>query len=131
MYGLGCYTLAPSHVANCSLEAGYAAREAESRKVQKYAGQLPTTYEFIPLGFETLGAAGPSATEFLGLLGHRLVEVTGNIRAGEFLMQRLSIEILRGNAGSILGSLENDSTGVELETGMHGLFGVGVVDTVA
>ena len=58
------------------------------------------------MGFETLGGLGASAREFLGDLSRRLVHVTGDSRAGEYLCQRLSLELLRGNVGSIMGSVE-------------------------
>ena len=46
-------------------------------------------------------------------LGQRLYAATGNARSGEYLLQRLSLEILRGNAGSIVGSLEQSDLGVD------------------
>ena len=98
-------TLAPSHVSSTSLSAGAAAAAAEDLKRSKYVGNLPATYEFVPLGFETLGTIGPSAQEFLDSLGKRLSATSGCDRAGEYLRQRLSLEILRGNVGSILGSV--------------------------
>ena len=112
-------TLAPSHVARtCSL-SGAAAADAEDLKRSKYVGNLPTTYEFIPLGFETLGAMGPAAQEFVETLGKRLRATTGCERAGEYLRQRLSLAILRGNVGSILGSLSvEDTPGVDFDGGL-------------
>ena len=98
-------TLAPSHVERTSVTPGAAAATAEDKKRLKYVGNLPPTYEFIPLGFETLGAVGPVAEDFLDTLGKRLAITTDCDRAGEYLRQRLSLEILRGNVGSILGSL--------------------------
>ena len=112
-------TLAPSHVARtCSL-SGAAAADAEDLKRSKYVGNLPTTYEFIPLGFETLGAMDPAAQEFVETLGKRLRATTGCERAGEYLRQRLSLAILRGNVGSILGSLSvEDTPGVDFDGGL-------------
>ena len=98
-------TLAPSHVSLTCVTLGAAAATAEDLKRSKYVGNLPTTYEFIPLGFETLGSVGPAAQEFLAMLGKRLSIASGCDRAGEYLRQRLSLEILRGNVGSILGSV--------------------------
>ena len=98
-------TLAPSHVPRTCVTPGAAAATAEDLKRTKYLGNLPATYEFIPLGFETLGPVGPAAQEFLDMLGKRLSASSGCDRAGEYLRQRLSLEILRGNVGSILGSV--------------------------
>ena len=106
-------TLAPSHLNRTCREVGSAASQAEELKRQKYVGNLPLTYEFLPLGFETLGAVGPAAREFLSSLGKRLCLTTGSARAGEYLMQRLSLELLRGNAGSIVGSLEQRDMAVD------------------
>ena len=59
---------------------------------------------------EALGGIGTSAQEFVDVLSKRLVEVTGSDRAGHYFVQRLSLEILRGNAGSILGSVQDESS---------------------
>ena len=62
-------TLAPSHVVHTRCTPGAAAAAAEDLKISKYSGRLPSTYEFIPLGFETLGSVGPAAQEFIATLG--------------------------------------------------------------
>ena len=103
-------TLAPSHLPATSVLAGSAASLAEESKRKKYVGNLSPTYEFLPLGFETLGGMGTAAREFVDVLSKRLVEVTGSERAGYYFIQRLSLEILRGNAGSILGSVQDESS---------------------
>ena len=104
-------TLAPSHVQQTALSAGAAADAMEELKRHKYAGRLSPAYEFVPLGFETLGAMGRSTRDMVDFLGKRLVAATGNLRAGEYLLQRLSLALLRGNVGSILGSVrQTDDT---------------------
>ena len=60
----------------------------------------------MPIGFETFGALGKSATMLIADITRRVVERTGEPRSGEFLRQRLSIEIQRGNAVSILGTID-------------------------
>ena len=40
-------------------------------------------------------------------LGRRITAVTGERRATEFLLQRLSVAIQRGNAASILGTVDS------------------------
>ena len=122
-------TLAPSHLAVTSLAAGAAADEAESAKRAKYVDRLPPAYEFVPLGFETLGGLGASAKEFLGDLTKRLVHVTGDLRAGEYFCQRLSLALLRGNVGSILGSVAQASRDSVLSIGVA-LGEVGVLGEV-
>ena len=78
-------TLATSYVNLSSVSAGSAAESAASRKVTKYSG-LTSTYEFVPIAFETLGPLNAS--------GH------------SFLYQRLSIAMQRYNALAFRGSFE-------------------------
>src|ERR1700723_1713241 len=119
-------TLAPSHVERTSVTPGAAAATAEKKKRLKYVGNLPPTYEFIPLGIETLGALGPVAEDFLDTLGKRLAITTGFDRAGNYLRQRLSLEIVQGNVGSILGSLV-DGAGSDFLLGSGGDFDGGLL----
>ena len=112
-------TLAPSHVSRTCSTPGAAAADAEELKRSKYVGHLTDTYDFIPLGFETLGSMGPAAQDFVDSLGKRLSATTGCDRAGEYLRQRLSLEILRGNVGSILGSVDvGDDSGADFDGGL-------------
>ena len=97
-------TLAQSHVQATAVNAGAAAAKAEATKVAKYAA-IATTHLFIPLAFETLGAWGEQAKTFVAQLGRRITEVTGDVRETDFLRQRLSIAIQRGNALSVRGTL--------------------------
>ncbi|KAI5633763.1 hypothetical protein NE865_13510 [Phthorimaea operculella] len=97
-------TVAPTHVRSTSLRAGAAATNAETLKTRKYQG-IPGCFMFVPLGFETLGPWGPSAVKFINDLSARLIEASGNPRAGSFLAQRISIAIQRGNAASVLGTV--------------------------
>ena len=66
---------------------------------------LSTTHTFIPLAFETLGAWGEQAKGFVSELGRRISAITGDVRETDYLRQRLSIAIQRGNALSIRGTL--------------------------
>lgn len=97
-------TLAPSHLPRTSVEAGAAADSAEDLKRRKYAG-LDRAYLFAPLGVETLGPWGTEAKRVFKILSGRLIEATRDPRAGEYLAQRISIAIQRGNAASVLGTL--------------------------
>jgi len=102
-------TLAQSHVQECAANAGAAAAKAEVAKTAKYAA-LSATHEFVPLAFETLGAWGGQAQQFVENLGRRIAGITGDIRETAFLRQRLSIAIQRGNALSIRGTLGSTSS---------------------
>jgi hypothetical protein len=67
------------------------------------------TYCFVPIAVETLGSIGDDASDFFHQLGRRIAHVTGERRATEFLLQRLSIAIQRGNAASVLGTVDRAS----------------------
>ena len=104
-------TLCQSHVQGYSNEAGYAANKAEDMKREKYRS-LESRYFFCPVGFETFGTSGSAAANVLRDIGKRIAERTGEKRASEFLRQKISIDIQRGNAASVLGTfvtlLSND-----------------------
>ena len=97
-------TLAPSHLQRTTSKAGAAAETAEILKRNKYRG-LGKEYNFVPFGVETLGPWGPSAHTFFSEIAKRLVDTTGDRRAGGYLAQRISLAIQRGNAASILGTM--------------------------
>ncbi|XP_055349888.1 uncharacterized protein LOC129596587 [Paramacrobiotus metropolitanus] len=97
-------SFALSNVISSSTKAGEAARKAEEEKRRKY-DYLANEYDFEPLAFETSGVTGPACLKFLRELGRRLKDATGEARSYEFLLQRLSIEIQRGNALSITSTV--------------------------
>ena len=77
----------------------------ESRKQRKYE-HLEDRFIVQPVGFETLGSWGPAARSFLSDIGRRVQQATGRERSSEFLRQRISMEIQRGNAASVMGTAE-------------------------
>ena len=70
---------------------------AEENKRLKYA-EISRTHVFIPIAVETMGAVGEDGLSFLKELGTRIMTVTQERRSFEFLMQRISVAIQRGNA---------------------------------
>jgi hypothetical protein len=100
-------TLAPTHLPGTKINAGTAASSAEDLKRRKYAS-LGSGYLFEAFGVETLGPWGPSARRLYKDLSARLVDTTGEQRAGLYFAQRISIAIQRGNAASLLGTLPAD-----------------------
>ena len=56
------------------------------------------------MAVESAGTFGQDATEFLQELGRRIAAATGDPRATEFLFQRLSVAVQRGNAACVLGT---------------------------
>ena len=47
----------------------------------------------VPVAVETMGALGEEASDFLHDLGKRIERVTGERRATEYLLQRISVAI--------------------------------------
>ena len=56
------------------------------------------------MALETAGVYGPAAAAFVQDLGRRLATCTGERRETEWLRQRLSVAIARGNAASVLAT---------------------------
>ena len=83
--------------------AGSVADAAEVRKIVKYA-QLGRRFIFQPVAVETSGAVGKSTIQLFMDLGRRLAVRFQDQRGSDFLFQRVSLAILRGNAFSILQS---------------------------
>ena len=81
---------------------------AEDNKRLKYA-EINRTYIFVPMTVETMGAVGEEGLIFLKDLGARIRTVAKERRSFEFLMQRFSVAIQRGNAACILGTLPSAS----------------------
>ena len=104
-------TLAQSHIGTTSATAGAAADKAEELKTSKYQA-LADRYIFTPIGLETFGSWGTEAFALIKDIGQKLTSETGEQRATSFLVQKISIELQRGNAGSILGTFPN-SRGLE------------------
>jgi hypothetical protein len=97
-------TLASSHLNHAVVGPGIVASDAERRKTAKYSALSPM-YCFTPIAVETLGALGDEAAAFFRALGQRIATNTGEPRSCQFLLQRLSVTVQRGNAACILGTL--------------------------
>ena len=93
-------TFSASAINDAAHTAGTIAAKAEKTKVAKYA-TLQDRYRFVPIAFETTGIAGEQTDKFISELGRRMAGNTGNRREVEWLRQRLSMAIIRGNAASI------------------------------
>ena len=95
-----CDSFAPSNMLKSATDPSSAARNAEALKVAKYSA-LTDRYIFEPVAVETSGAIGPSSMAFLKLLGSKLSDSTRDRRETEWLMQRISLAIVRGNSTAI------------------------------
>jgi hypothetical protein len=107
-------TLAPSHLNSAVTGSGVVANESENKKKLKYACLSPL-FHFVPIAIETLGAFGEEAEHFIRELGRRITTATGERRATEFLWQRLSVAVQRGNAISVLGTVESATDKLNLD----------------
>jgi len=101
-------TLAPSYRNGTSNRPGYGADIRKRDKFTKYRDLSPQ-YDFQALGFETMGGLGRGAESIIGELSRQLRDHTAEPRAGDYLLQRLSLIIARSNAVSVLGSLIDDN----------------------
>ena len=61
---------------------------------------------FFPVGVETLGPWGSSAKALLNAIGKSICENTGEKRATEYLQQRVSMDIQRGNYSAVMGTIQ-------------------------
>ena len=97
-------TTAPSNI-SLSLEgAGKAAERAEEKKWDHYS-ELSKTFHFVPIASETFGAWAPSSHKFIKDLGQRIRMISGQQNSSFFLFQSLGVEVQRGNAASVIGTL--------------------------
>ena len=61
----------------------------------------------MPIALETFGVWGDQAETIIKDVGKRVEARTGEIRSLEYLRQRISIDLQRGNAACVLGTLPN------------------------
>ena len=102
-------TLAASHLQSTRHSTGAAAAHAASLKSAKYSALL-STYIFVPVAIETLGAWNPEGINLVQEIGRRASIITGDPREGSFIFQRISVAVQRGNATSFSGTLPAEST---------------------
>ena len=99
-------TVADSYLLASSRTAGAAAELAESKKSAKYTN-LGQHHIFVPIAFETFGTWRNEADKVVSEIGNKIADCSGEPRALEFLRQRISVQLQRGNAISVLGTLND------------------------
>ena len=97
-------TFAPSYRAQATQGPGKFAAADEERKEEKYCC-LPAGHYFSLVAIETMGAVGPKSMALLRDVGRRIAEETGELRVRDFLFQRLSVAVQRGNCASMLETI--------------------------
>ena len=107
-------TFATSYTRTASSRAGAVAEQAEARKSGQYR-HLTSKYHFAPVSCETSGTLGPETIHFLRGISRRLQLRTGEPLSYQFLIQRLSVAIQRGNAMSILGTLNQSDLAYDVD----------------
>ena len=83
-------------------EGSSCGRGEKGGQIQIY---LPSTHWFSPLAIETMGAMGPKSMALLREVGRRVATESGEPRSTDYLLQRLSVAVQRGNCASVLGSI--------------------------
>jgi len=100
-------TFAQSHLPNTAIRSCAAADTAASNKTTKYA-HLMNTHIFIPLAVETGGSWNLQAIQFVQDLGRRISEVTNEPMETQYLFQRISMAVQRGNAIAYTSTFQAD-----------------------
>ncbi|KAI8426707.1 hypothetical protein MSG28_014413 [Choristoneura fumiferana] len=106
-------TFALSHIQATSSQAGAVADQAQILKRRKYSSLLKD-YEFAALAVETLGPWSADMKFFIKALSSRLVDASGDPRAGAYLSQRISLAIQR-DAADIDANVEKPKDCVSVE----------------
>ena len=89
-------TYAISHVVETAKCAFAAATKATANKINKYSC-LSSAYHFVPITIETGGSINIEAAEFLSDLGRHISQITTEPLETQYLFQRFSISLQRGN----------------------------------
>ena len=95
--------MALSHRDQATSGPGEVACTAKSFKMCKHSS-LTSTYSFAPICIETMGAWG-GAKYIIKKIGQRVQWATGESRSTVFLIQRLAIDVQRGNVASIMATI--------------------------
>ncbi|XP_055343517.1 uncharacterized protein LOC129591748 isoform X2 [Paramacrobiotus metropolitanus] len=101
--------LAASYIERTFAKVGAAAEQAERRKLAKHAW-MQSRYNFTTAAFEIYGPWSDGTKLLVQKVGNGIVIATGQKRAKEFFRHRLSIQMQRGNAICVMGTIpEQDS----------------------
>ena len=69
---------------------------------------LESSRHFVPFALETPGVLSQAALDLISELGQGLCQTTGEPHSREYLLQRPSIAVQRGNTAPVLGSTGTD-----------------------
>ena len=77
----------------------------QQEKKHELYEEIKQNYHFVAFAVETIGLWASETRKLIQIIGRRLNEITGDKRSRHFFIQRLSLDIQRGNYECILGSL--------------------------
>ena len=97
-------TMAPSHRDQATSGTGEVACTAESLKIRKYSS-LTSTYSFAPLLHRNHGCLGRGCQGYYQKDWTKGAGDTGESRSTTFLIQRLAIDVQRGNVASVMATI--------------------------
>lgn len=106
-------TMAPSYVSQTSKTAGAQANNAEKNKERKYK-TIIASHVFLGFAVETMGPFSDGTLRFVNELGKLLNIASGDARSKSFFIQRIGIEIQRGNSAHILGTIPDGESLTEI-----------------
>ena len=95
-----CRLFSPICIGSDCTEPGSASRSVEVRKNLKLE-KLCDRYIFQAIAIESSSVFGRDRNAFISRLGHLTTSISGERREAEFLLQRLSLATVRGNAQSV------------------------------
>ena len=96
-------TFSTSSIVGSAVQPGSAALNAEERKRSRYQA-LADRYIFQPVAVEATGVLGASTLTFLRQLGKRITSQTGEKRETAWLLERMSLAVVRGNSAAVLST---------------------------
>ena len=96
-------TFSIGNLVTSAVNPGSAAASAEELKIKIYSS-LSDRFHFVPIAVETSGVLGPQSLRFLKDVGRMAARERHEPRECEWLLQRISLAVVRGNAHSILSS---------------------------
>ena len=99
-------TFSPFNIRLAVHRMGAVTEKAEDVKMSKYLS-LDSSYLFMPVAVERCGAFGPKMKNFIKDLSHYLKINTEDRNFFQYLYPRISITVQRGNASSMLGTINS------------------------
>ena len=81
------------------------ARKETNVPYDNYKDLVNDNYHVVPIAHKTMGSWAPDSLKFLKDMGSRITEVTSEKRAKSYLFQSLSMNVQRGNALCVMGTV--------------------------